>query len=232
MRVGWRYNRAMIHSTTEQKPSNSDPSFLAGRLKEGCEQLEIAVTSNQIDQLLQHIDLLTHWNRSLNLTAIRSPAEMVVQHLLDSLAVADLIRGPRVLDIGSGSGFPGIPLAILRPSLETTLLDSRGKRVEFLRHVVTTLELGNVDLVHARVEQFRPAAPFNSLICRAFASLADIFHRTKALQSPGTALVAMKGKYPDEEIEQLPAPAVQTIEVHRLNVPLMDAERHAVMIRF
>ncbi len=181
---------------------------------------------------MRHAGLLQHWNRRLNLTAITDPAGVVVQHLLDSLAVAPWVRGGRVLDIGSGGGFPGIPLAAALPQVQFTLLDSRGKRVEFLRHAAATLGLGNVAVVKSRVEDYRPDEKFDTLVCRAFASLEEILTLTAHLQEPGTRLLAMKGRLAPDEVRALPARGHRDITVDPVVVPFLDAERHVVRVRF
>ena len=163
--------------------------------------------------------------------------DMVIQHLLDSLAIAKFVQGDAVLDIGSGGGFPGIPLAIYLanscPEATVTLLDSRGKRVEFLRHAVATLGLKNALPVKTRVEDFRPEQTFDTLICRAFSSLTDMLIRTEWLQSEGTRFIAMKGKWPYEEIDQLGSLQNKLhVNVEVVSVPFMHAERHAVIIEF
>lgn len=182
--------------------------------------------------LMRHAELLQHWNRRLNLTAITDPAGVVVQHFLDSLAVAPWVRGGRVLDIGSGGGFPGIPLAVALPQVQFTLLDSRGKRVEFLRHAAATLGFGNVAVVKARVEDYRPDEKFDTLVCRAFASLEEILTLTAHLQEPGTSLLAMKGRSAPDEVRALPARGHRDIAVDPVVVPFLDAERHVVRVRF
>ena len=165
-------------------------------------------------------------------TAIKDRDAVVVHHLLDSLAILPWIVGARVLDIGSGGGFPGLPLAIARPDIQVQLLDSRGRRVAFLRHVITTLGVTNADVISTRVEDYRPAEKFDTLVCRAFASLADIVALTASLQQPATRLLAMKGKSVFEELAALP-PAWRTrVDVTEVSVPLLEAERYVAVIQF
>jgi len=225
------------HSTTEPNPARDfDPAALDLLLR-GLDHYGLDLSAEQIGQLTGHLTLLEKWNRRLNLTAIVSPAEMVVQHVLDSLAlVAHLAESPgddgRILDIGTGGGFPGVPLAVALPDCHVGLLDSRGKRIEFLRHACATLGLGNIELVKSRVEDYRPTVKFDTLVTRAFSSLKDMLGWTAALQQPGVRMLAMKGKHPAVEIEALPKLWRAQVDVTPLNVPFLDAERHLVTILF
>jgi 16S rRNA (guanine527-N7)-methyltransferase len=158
--------------------------------------------------------------------------DMIVQHLLDSLAIAPFVRGRSLLDIGSGGGFPGMPLAIVDPSLAVTLLDSRGKRIEFLRYACATLGIGNVQLARQRAEDCRPGVKFDTLATRAFASLADTLKLTAGLHQPGCRMLAMKGKIPDREIELLDPVFRDRVTIEKLNVPFLAAERHLIIIEF
>ena len=235
-----RYNRAMTSPNFNTSPADIDGSKtaaandfvakMATTLDQGCAQLGLDLSAEQHRQMIDHLVLLERWNRKLNLTAIVSAQQMVVQHLLDSLAIMPLISGPRILDIGSGGGFPGMPLAVAVPELSVTLLDSRGKRVEFLRHVAAHTKLKGVVTVKSRVEDFRPSEKFDTLVTRAFSSLQDMLQWTAALHSAGSRLVAMKGKAPTDEINQLPEEWRQRLEVVPLSVPFLDAERHAVIV--
>ncbi len=191
--------------------------------------LDLPATARQ--SLLDYITLIGKWNQVHNLTAIREPAKMVTHHLLDSLAVLQRIDAPeqRLLDVGSGAGLPGIPLAIARPQWAVTVLDSNHKKGVFLQQAVAALGLRNVQVVVERVEAFRPAAGFDIVISRAFSDLAEFAELAKHLRAPGGALLAMKGVYPYEEVLQL-SPELGTVEVSRLTVPGVDAERHLVRI--
>jgi 16S rRNA (guanine527-N7)-methyltransferase len=223
---------ATQHSNTEQIHSDSFEASVVEALETGCATLQVPLTAAQKEQLLGHLKLLAHWNKKLNLTAIVSPFDMVVQHLLDSLAINTLVRGSRILDIGSGGGFPGIPLAVVNPGYEITLLDSRGKRIEFLRYACGAIGIGNAHLVKSRVEDYRPADKFDTLVSRAFSSLPDMLQWTRALQQPGTRLIAMKGKNPEDEIALLPEAWGANVTVSQLSIPFQKAERHAVIIEF
>jgi 16S rRNA (guanine527-N7)-methyltransferase len=180
-------------------------------------------------RLLDFLALLGKWNRTYNLTAIRDPAEMVTRHLLDSLAIEPHLRGPRVLDVGTGAGLPGIPLALVRPDLSFTLLDSLAKKIRFVRQAIAELGLTNVEAVQARVEDHRPAAPYDTVVARAFASIPDMLALAGHLCARGGRILAMKGGHPRAELE--PTPAGFTVEaVRRLSVPGLDAERHLVVL--
>ena len=192
--------------------------------------LDIDETSRQL--MLRHLELLAHWNRRLNLTAITQPDVMVVQHLLDSLSVAPWIGGEAVLDIGSGGGLPGLPLAIAMPDRQFTLLDSRGKRIEFLRYVIANLGIKNVRVAQSRVEDYRPEVKFDTLVCRAFASLADILELTKWLQAPGVHLLAMKARAASDELHGVKTGRNWQSEMVSLQVPFLDADRRAVIFSF
>lgn len=195
----------------------------------GVARLGVALPPAAIDQLVGYLDLLVKWNRVHNLTAIRERAEMVTLHLLDSLAVAPLLGSGALLDVGTGAGLPGVPLAIARPDLAVTLLDSNQKKIAFLREVVASLALRNVTVVAERVERLQPAARFDMIIARAFADLGDFVRASRALLADHGRLLAMKGQRPDAEIAALPA-TVRLVDVHPLRVPGLDAARHLLVI--
>jgi len=188
-------------------------------LDEGLTALNVEVDGQQRERLLWLLALLHKWNRAYNLTAIRSPEAMVSRHLLDSASVAFAVRGPTVLDVGSGPGFPGLVLAILDPQLQVTLLDSNGKKVRFQRQAVMELGLDNVRCEQVRVESFD--ASFDQIISRAFAALGDFITLTEPLLAEGGEWLAMKGGLEPHELDTLPADVV----VHErlaLTVPGVD----------
>ncbi|MFC5302084.1 16S rRNA (guanine(527)-N(7))-methyltransferase RsmG [Azospira restricta] len=200
------------------------------QLADGLRALGIALPATVQAQLLAYAAFLEKWNRTYSLTALRDPALAVSHHLLDSLAILPYVDAASLLDVGSGGGQPGIPLAIARPELAVTLVDSNSKKTAFLQQAAIELGLKNVQVVTARVETFAPAAPFAAITSRAFAELADFVALTRHLLAPGGAWLAMKGVRPDAEMNKLPAD-VAVAAVHRLDVPGVDGERHLVVIR-
>ncbi len=190
----------------------------------------ITLPENQQQQLVGYVELLHKWNKAYNLTSVRDPEEMLVRHILDSIVVEPHLQGTRFIDVGTGPGLPGIPLAIVRPDAHFTLLDSLGKRVRFLRQVQHELHLENVTPVQSRVEAF-PAEPgFDGVISRAFASLTDMVNWCHHLPAENGRFYALKGLRPDDEIAVLPE-AVSVEEIIRLQVPALDGERHLVIIK-
>ena len=211
-----------------------DISEDATALAQGAQVLGLGLSAQQAKQLLAYLALLQRWNATYNLTAVRDPQAMLVQHLLDCLAVLppllrQLPTGGRVLDVGSGGGLPGVVLAVMAPQLDVTCVDTVGKKAAFVRQVAGALRLPNLRAVHARVEQLT-AAPFALITSRAFASLADFVALTRAHLAEGGSWMAMKGQTPGDEIADLPA-GVTVFHVERLQVPGLDAQRCLVWIR-
>jgi 16S rRNA (guanine527-N7)-methyltransferase len=194
------------------------------RLAPGLKTLGVTLPAGAEAALLAYVDLLVRWNQAYNLTAVRDPAEMLSKHLLDSLAILPFVAGPSVADVGTGAGLPGIPLALARPDLRFTLIDSNGKKTRFVTQAMAELKLGNVTVVQARTEAWRPAAPFPQVVSRAFASLGDFAKLAGGLAEPGGRLLAMKGTDPEDEKAALPA-GFRVLAVHPLKVPGLDAER-------
>lgn len=176
-------------------------------------------------KLLAYLDLLAKWNRAYNLTAVRDPLEMVPRHLLDSLAALPFLHGETLADLGSGAGLPGIPLAIARPDLAVTLIESNGKKARFLREAARTLPLPNVTVRESRVQD--AAGPYDSVTARAFASLADMLAWSGHLLAPDGRWLAMKGRIEPDETGAVPK-EFRVIAMHRLEVPGVDGERHLV----
>ncbi len=195
----------------------------------GLEEMGITLPRATQAKLLDFIALLDKWNRAFNLTAVRDPRQMLTHHILDSLAILPFVKGPRVLDIGSGAGLPGIPLALARPDLEFVLLDANAKKTRFMLQAAGTLGLGNVEVVQARVEKYRPERKFDTLIARAFAGIAEILAASAHLGDPHSEFLAMKGVFPQSELDLVP-PDFAVTAVHNTLVPGLDAERHLVRI--
>lgn len=198
-------------------------------LADGLKQLGLTFDTETQAALRRYVDLLGRWNRTYNLTAVRDPVEMVTRHLLDSLAIAPFVHGPRVIDVGTGAGLPGIPLALAHPALAFVLLDANAKKTRFLVEVQGQLKLRHVEVVQARVEAYRPEQPFDTVLSRAFASIADMLKTAGHLCRPGGQLLAMKGTYPAEELAEMPA-EYRLVRTEALRVPGLDAERHLVII--
>jgi 16S rRNA (guanine527-N7)-methyltransferase len=191
----------------------------------------ISLTDQQKQQLLGYVGLLDKWNKAYNLTSVRDPKEMLVRHILDSIVVNPFLKGDRFIDVGTGPGLPGIPLAIVRPDSHFTLLDSLGKRVRFLRQVQHELKLTNIEPVQSRVEEFPAEPPFDGVISRAFASLQDMISWCHHLPKAETGrFYALKGVRPDDELAQLPS-GIELVSVERLHVPTLDGERHLVILK-
>jgi len=206
-------------------------SELRQQLEDGVEQLGLSLSEAQIEHLLVYQDLLARWNKTYNLTAIRDPKEMVALHLLDSVAVSPYLPAgtASLLDVGSGGGLPGIPLALLHPEIEFTLLDSNGKKSRFLTHLLTQLPLSNVTVVHSRVELFQPEARFDVVISRAFSSLELFLKLTSSLCKHEGRLLAMKGKLPQQELQLLDKGRL--LSTQALGVPGVDAKRHLLVMK-
>jgi 16S rRNA (guanine527-N7)-methyltransferase len=200
---------------------------LANSLNSGVAELGISLSEQQQRLLLQYLELLVKWNRAYNLTAIREPAKMVSRHLLDSLAIAKHLRGQRVLDVGTGAGLPGIPLAIVFPDREFHLLDSNGKKTRFLFQVKTDLGLDNISVHNARVESFTPIEQFDVVLSRAFASLLDMVSGCRHLLCGGGHFLAMKGNYPEQELLAIES-VCQVESVSSIAVPGLSGQRHVV----
>jgi len=203
---------------------------LAGDLKSGIAALGLEVPADSSQRMLEYLELVGKWNKTYNLTAIREQDRMLTHHLLDSLAVLPHVKGPRVLDVGSGAGFPGIPLALARPDWRFTLLDSSHKKTVFLRQAVIELKLTNVEVVCARVENWTDSRPFDAVISRAFSDLPEFLTLAGRLCAGNGVVIAMKGIYPHDELAQLPA-NFRLREVVSLRVPGLGAERHAALLQ-
>ncbi len=196
-------------------------------LVEGITALNLTVDEQKIDQLLAFIKLIEKWNKAYNLTAIKKRHDMVRLHLLDSLTVIPYLEGERIIDIGTGAGLPGIPLAIWLPNISFTLLDSNAKKTRFVQQVVLELKLANVDIQHSRTEDYQPQQPFGTALTRAFAELADIIAMTRHLLAKNGLLLAMKGHCPEQELAKVKS----STSVIPVRIPGVEAERNLVLIK-
>ena len=202
---------------------------LLQRLERDAATLGIALAPGDGARLVALLDELERWNRTFNLTAIKTPDEMLTHHLLDSLAIhADLVGG-RIADVGTGAGFPGLPLALVQPQRRFTLIDSNGKKIRFVSHAARMLGLSNVEPLQARAEELAPDPPFDTVVARAFAPLPQLLSTIAGLAGPATRVLAMKGRRPDKELAALPR-AWRVLAVRPLVVPGLDEARCLVTL--
>jgi len=203
---------------------------LLARIREGAGRLGLELDPTQSARLLDYIREMQRWGKAYNLTAIRDLPQMVTHHLLDSLSVLPHVRGDRVLDLGAGAGLPGLPLAIVSPARRVWLLEASAKKCRFLRHVIGQLGLTNVQVIQRRAEHYRPEEGFDTVVCRAVASVGQLMEWSAPLCGPGGTLLAMKGQYPAEELAAAAGVEGWRVdEVIELRVPGLDAERHLVV---
>ncbi|MBM7456054.1 16S rRNA (guanine527-N7)-methyltransferase [Oceanisphaera litoralis] len=193
-------------------------------------QTELSVTPEQADKLVTLVTLLDKWNKAFNLTSVRDPVTMMGRHIVDSLVVSPHLEGRRFIDVGTGPGLPGLPLAIINPDKQFVLLDSLGKRIRFIRMVVHQLGLTNVEAVQSRVEDFNPEQKFDGVLSRAFASLDDMVSWCLHLPTLEGRFLALKGQYPEQELQSLPA-HLALDRVYPLTVPEQEGDRHLVVIK-
>ncbi|MGB8328395.1 MAG: 16S rRNA (guanine(527)-N(7))-methyltransferase RsmG [Steroidobacteraceae bacterium] len=198
-------------------------------LAAGARELGVALDAVALDRLGRLVALLLEWNERFNLTAIRDPADITRKHLLDSLTALPHLRGRRIADVGSGAGFPGLPLAIADPARDYTLIEATQKKARFLEEAVATTGLTNVRIVATRAEQWEPATPFDTVLTRAIGSLAEIVRVAGHLCGRRGMLLAMKGRYPAEEVAALPR-GWKLEASHRVEVPGVAAERHVMLL--
>lgn len=199
-------------------------------LQSGIKTLGLSCSSDQIDQLLAYLEMLQRWNKAYNLTAIREPIQMVRLHLLDSLAIHPYVQGAKkVIDVGTGPGLPGIPLAILNPDINFTLLDSNGKKTRFLFQAISELSLTNATEINQRAEKYQSQQLFDIVLSRAFSSISDMLGYCDHLVSETGCFLAMKGKKPDSELSQI-TKDYKVVDLSQINVPHIESERHLVKI--
>jgi len=197
------------------------------KLVAGAAGLGVVLSASQAESLLVLLDELDDWNQRMNLTAIRDRDAQVTKHLLDSLSIHAFLRGKRIADIGTGAGFPGLPLALVNPDKDFTLLDSTAKKLRFVDHAAAKMGLANVTTVHSRAEVFKPKERFDCVLARAVGPIETFIHWCGPLVVGGGRLLAMKGRFPEAEIAAIPS-GWKVAAVHRLNVPALDEERHLV----
>jgi len=204
------------------------PTDMAKQLEFGLNELGLSLSQEQQAKLLEYLGLLLKWNKAFNLTSVRDPAQMLSRHILDSLTMVDYMQGSHILDVGTGPGLPGIPLAICFPDKQFSLLDSNGKKTRFVFQAKLQLGLTNVEAVNQRVESYQSDKAIDIIVSRAFATLEDMIDVTKHLVQPEhTRLVAMKGIYPEQELAAIPTGFVMN-KAERVSVPGYTGERHII----
>ncbi len=205
-------------------------SELQARLVRGAAEMNMPLSDEQVENLMAFLQLFIKWNKAYNLTSIRDPREMVPLHLLDSLAVNPFISDANnLIDVGTGPGWPGMVLAIINPDKQFTLLDSNGKKTRFMFQAKAALGLSNVTIINGRVEAYHPPEPFDMIVSRAFASLQDMVSWCRHLPAADGCFLAMKGLYPEDELQALPAD-IQLVESNRIEVPGVDGQRHVLRL--
>ena len=196
-------------------------------LTDGGAEFDLKISRARADTLLDLVDQLETANAEFNLTAIRDRLGMLRKHVLDSLSLQPFLKGTRIADVGTGAGFPGLPLAVVNPERRFSLIEATGKKARFVERTALRLALDNVEVVNERAERFRPLEPFDTILARALSSLSDFVAYAGHLCAPDGRLLAMKGKRPDEEIWALPK-SFRVVAVHRIKLPGLDDERHIV----
>ncbi len=218
-----------LQTSTRIVMTQVDIQAQAERLREGAAAMGVLLTPEQVQHLLKLLDELDDWNQRMNLTAIRERPQQIAKHLLDSLSVQAFLRGKRIADIGTGAGFPGLPLALVNPEREFTLLDATAKKLRFVDHAAAMMGLANVKTVHARAESFKPKERFDIVLARAVGPIGNFVNWCGHLCVSGGRLLAMKGRFPEAELEAVPN-GWKVAAVHRLTIPTLDEERHLVEI--
>ncbi len=212
------------------RAGSSQPAQLTehAQLIERARLLGVALTDAAASRLLRLLDELAEWNKAYNLTSIRQREAMLTRHILDSLSIHEDLQGETVADVGTGAGFPGLPLAVTNPDRRFTLVDSSGKKTRFVLHAARTLALENVTVAQSRAEDLRPEAPFHTITARAFAALPELLEKVRGSCGPGTRVLAMKGRYPAAEIAAV-EPPWRIVRTRPLEVPGLGEERHLVV---
>ncbi|MDH1472399.1 16S rRNA (guanine(527)-N(7))-methyltransferase RsmG [Shewanella sp. GD03713] len=203
--------------------------MLSAQLEAYLAEINLPATAEQKKQLLDFVSMLNKWNKAYNLTSVRDPEAMLVRHIMDSLVVSPHLQGERFIDVGTGPGLPGIPLAIMNPDKTFVLLDSLGKRIRFQKQVAFELGIHNISSIESRVEAYQPEQKFDGVLSRAFASIHDMLTWCHHLPAEHGQFYALKGQLSDEEMQQIPAGFVVT-ETIELQVPRLDEQRHLLKI--
>ena len=202
---------------------------LENELVAGLLEMEISVSQTQIELLLAYLALLDKWNKSFDLSGVDDIGSMVSRHLLDSLSLSPYLEGELIADVGTGAGLPGIPLAILHPEKRFVLIDSNGKKTRFLFQAKVALKLTNISVENARIEHYQSQQQIDMVMCRAFASLEDMVSKSQQLIDENCTLLAMKGRYPEQELEHLPD-GFKVRRVIKLDIPGSESHRHLVEV--
>jgi 16S rRNA (guanine527-N7)-methyltransferase len=202
---------------------------LEQELKQGLDRLNLTADDGQSAALISYLQLLKKWNRHFNLFAVDDLSAMVSRHLLDSLSLNAYLHGSRIIDVGTGAGLPGIPLAIMNPTRDFVLIDSNGKKTRFLFQVKIALQLENISIENTRIEHYQNQQQIDMVICRAFSSLEDMVSKSQQLFGKETKLLAMKGRYPQQELQSLPA-GFEVNRVIKLDIPESEYQRHLVEV--
>ncbi len=198
-------------------------------LRRGLQKLQLSVSDAIVVKLIDHAELMLKWNKVCNLSAISAPKEIVTKHILDSLSVAQYVHGSRVIDIGSGNGYPGIPLALIHPKRQYDLVDSSEKKSQFLRHAAATLRIMNVHVVHRRVQELTVQHQYDTVVVRALSSLRSIMKMVHHLLASSGCVLAMKGHFPNEELDELDDQFICAVE--QIEVPMLKTQRHLVILK-
>jgi len=205
------------------------------KLIDGCEELKISLSPLQIQQHLELINLLLQWNKKINLTSINKRDEVITKHILDSLSLLTHLHGSRVLDVGTGAGFPGLPLAIMLPNVQFTLLDSNRKKITFIQHSIGKLGLKNVHTIHSRLQDHEVDTPYSCITSRAFADVNDLLKWLPDVYDLNTLILAMKGKMPEKELESLRGCILSSqwsiTDIEELKIPGLDANRCVIKLK-
>nr|WP_275660500.1 16S rRNA (guanine(527)-N(7))-methyltransferase RsmG [Shewanella sp. Isolate13] len=204
-------------------------TVLSAQLNDYLAEVGLTATEQQKQQLVDFVGMLNKWNKAFNLTSVRDPEQMLIRHIMDSLVVSPHLKGDRFIDVGTGPGLPGIPLAILNPDKEFVLLDSLGKRIRFQKQVQFELGINNISSIESRVEAYQPEELFDGVLSRAFASIQDMLHWCQHLPKQDGCFYALKGQLSEEEMSQMPAGFVVTDTIE-LNVPKLDEQRHLLRV--